>query len=93
MAPDWVKSVEEMENSRKGRSRLTRLNSGILTMENQQKLDIYGLGVILGDMICNPLTHMETMRIDDALKGAKPCLPRGYKLEGLVEADLMLAMV
>jgi hypothetical protein len=36
---------------------------------------------------------METMRIDDALKRAKPCLPRGYKLEGLVEGDLMLAMV
>jgi hypothetical protein len=36
---------------------------------------------------------METMRIDDALKRAKPCLPRGYKLDGLVEGDLMLAMV
>jgi hypothetical protein len=44
-------------------------------------------------MICNPVTQMETMRIDDALKGKKPCLPRGYKLEGLVEGELMLAMV
>jgi hypothetical protein len=44
-------------------------------------------------MICNPVTQMETMRIDDALKSKTPCLPRGYKLEGLVEGELMLAMV
>lgn len=51
------------------------------------------MGIILGDMICNPQTLMETMRIDDALKSKKPVLPKGYKLEGLVEGQLMLAMV
>ena len=51
------------------------------------------MGIILGDMICNPQTLMETMRIDDALKSKKPFLPKGYKLEGLVEGQLMLAMV
>ena len=36
---------------------------------------------------------METMRIDDALKSKQPVLPKGYKLEGLLEGQLMLAMV
>ena len=57
------------------------------------KLDIYALGIILADLVCNPLTLMETVKIDDALKAKKPVLPKGYKLEGLVEAELLLAMV
>lgn len=93
MAPDWVKNVEEIERSRKSMGRFARLSSGIWTLDKQQKLDIYALGIILADMICNPQTLMETMRIDEALKANKPCLPKGYKLEGLAEAELMLSMV
>ena len=51
------------------------------------------MGIILADLICNPGTLMETMKIDEALKAKKPYLPKGYNLEGLVEAELMLAMV
>lgn len=69
------------------------MQSGVWTIESQQKLDIYAMGIILGDMVCNPQTLMETMRIDEALKASKPSLPRGYKLDGLVEAELMLSMV
>lgn len=67
--------------------------SELWTLEGQQKLDIYALGVIIGDMLCNPATLMETMKIDDALKASKPRLPKGYNLDGLVEGELMLALV
>lgn len=61
-----------------------------------QRLDIYAMGIILADLICNPSTGMETMQIEDCLKprpGKKPTLPKGYKLEGLPEGDLLLALV
>jgi hypothetical protein len=33
------------------------------------------------------------MKIDDAIKVATPKLPKGYKLEGLVEGELMMKLV
>lgn len=74
-----------MERHNRSEVRLRHQFSGFWTLDCQQKLDIYAMGIILGDMICNPQTLMETMRIDEALKSKKPILPKGYKLEGLVE--------
>lgn len=91
MAPDWIACIEDRE---KGKHKVYRsMPSDIWTQESQMKLDIYALGIILADLICNPLTVMETVKIDDAIKAKKPVLPKGYKLEGLIEAELMLAMV
>jgi hypothetical protein len=59
----------------------------------QKKWDIYALGIILSDLICNPGTQMEQIRIDDSIKCDPPKLPKSYKLEGLVEGELMLALV
>ena len=55
--------------------------------------DIYALGIILSDLICNPVTGMEQMRIDDCIKANPPRLPKGYQLEDRVEGRLMLKMV
>lgn len=63
------------------------------TFENLQKLDIYALGIILSDLIHNPKTVMEQDKIDDKIKGRPPALPKGYKLEGLVEGQLLLSLV
>lgn len=67
--------------------------SPLTQLEYLKALDMYALGIILSDLICNPNTFMEQMRIDGALKQSVPELPRGYKLEGLVEGNLMLALV
>jgi hypothetical protein len=40
--------------------------------ESLKRLDIYALGIILADLVCNPATAMETMRIDDSLKSVPP---------------------
>ena len=62
----------------------------VRTFERLLKLDIYALGIILSDLICNPVTQMETMKIDECLRSPQPKLPKGYKLEMLIEAELML---
>lgn len=36
---------------------------------------------------------MEQDRIDDKIKARPPVLPKGYKLEGLVEGQLLLSLV
>jgi hypothetical protein len=36
---------------------------------------------------------METMKIDECLRSPQPKLPKGYKLEMLIEAELMLLLV
>jgi hypothetical protein len=33
------------------------------------------------------------MKIDETIKATKPQLPKGYKLEGLVEGGLMMKLV
>ena len=33
------------------------------------------------------------MKIDDVIKAATPKLPKGYKLEGLIEGELMMKLV
>jgi hypothetical protein len=63
------------------------------TFERLLKLDIYALGIILSDLICNPVTQMETMKIDECLRSPQPKLPKGYKLEMLIEAELLLLLV
>lgn len=55
--------------------------------------DVYALGVLLSDLVCNPTTAMETMRIDDSIKASPPRLPKNYDLEGKVESELLLALV
>jgi len=57
------------------------------------KLDVYALGIILLDMVCNPATFMECMKIDQSIKSVPPQLPRGYQLEGTVEGDILLQLV
>lgn len=36
---------------------------------------------------------MESMRIDDSLKSRSPSLPKGYKLEGSVEGEILMQLV
>ena len=86
MAPEWTQIVERQltKNSSKESTK---------TFLSLMKLDIYAIGIILSDLLCNPDTGMEMMRIDEALRCEKPRLPKGYKLEGLVEAELMLLLV
>ena len=86
MAPEWTTQADRAENARTYESAQTKL-------ENLKTLDIYALGIILCELLCNPRTAMEQMRIDDAIRAPKPQLPRGYKLEGLPEADLLLKLV
>lgn len=62
------------------------------TVDIQKKWDIFALGIILSDLICNPATQMEQMRIDDSIKSDPPKLPKSYKLDSLVEGELMLAL-
>lgn len=62
-------------------------------MDQLQKLDIYAMGIILCDLLCNPGTGMEAMRCDDAIRAKSPTLPKGYGLEGTPEGDLLLALV
>jgi len=86
MAPEWSFLVD--------RSLVKSLSTeGVRTFERLLKLDIYALGIILSDLICNPVTQMETMKIDECLRSPQPKLPRGYKLEMLIEAELMLKLV
>lgn len=57
------------------------------------KIDIYALGIIFCDLICGVKTAMEQQRIEDKIKASKPQLPPGYKLENLVEGELLLKLV
>jgi hypothetical protein len=83
MAPEWSFLVD--------RSLVKNLSTeSVRTFERLLKLDIYALGIILSDLICNPVTQMETMKIDECLRSPQPKLPKGYKLEMLIEAELML---
>ena len=83
MAPEWSFLVD--------RSLVKNLSTeSVRTFERLLKLDIYALGIILSDLICNPATQMETMKIDECLRSPQPKLPKGYKLETLIEAELML---
>jgi|LakMenEpi03Aug12_release.lakeMendotaPanAssembly.Ray.scaffolds.fasta_scaffold3359277_1 hypothetical protein len=83
MAPEWSFLVD--------RSLVKNLSTeSVRTFERLLKLDIYALGIILSDLICNPVTQMETMKIDECLRSPQPKLPKGYKLETLIEAELML---
>jgi hypothetical protein len=86
MAPEWTSLADRLERKL---SSETTLNS----LDSLKALDIYALGIILCDLICNPKTAMESMRIDDAIRSRKPSLPKGYKLEGLVESELLLKLV
>lgn len=83
MAPEWSFLVD--------RSLVKNLSTeSVRTFERLLKLDIYALGIILSDLICNPVTQMETMKIDECLRSPQPKLPKGYKLDMLIEAELML---
>jgi len=79
MAPEWTTIVDKQ-----------RVLEGEQPFESLKKLDLYALGIILADLICNPQTQMESMRIDDSLKSRSPQLPKGYKLEGLVEGNILM---
>lgn len=68
MAPEWADQNKE----------------GDFLIEDPTKLDIYAIGIILADLICNPKTAMEMQRISDAIKSEVPKLPSGYGLEGSI---------
>jgi hypothetical protein len=57
MAPEW-KTIVDKDTS--------------LEVENLKKLDVYAMGIILCDLICNPKTYMESAKIDDRIKSSKP---------------------
>ena len=80
MAPEWTQIID-------------RQLPGENSFESLKKLDVYALGIILADLICNPQTSMESMRIDDCLKNKSPSLPKGYKLEGSIEGDILMQLV
>ena len=81
MAPEWTLYADKS---------MARHDSG-KTMESLKKLDIYALGIIMADLVCNPHTGMEQMKIDENIKKYK--LPTGYKLEGTVEGELLMLLV
>jgi hypothetical protein len=81
MAPEWTHIVD------------SNLEKQTSAFESLKKLDIYALGIILADLVCNPSTGMESMRIDESLKGKPPTLPKGYLLDDLVEGQLLLRLV
>lgn len=86
MAPEWTQIVDRASSKK-------IISESSKTFESLMKLDIYALGIILSDLLCNPTTLMETVRIDKCLKTSVPTLPQGYKLEGLVESELMILLV
>ena len=55
MAPEWTQIVDS-----------TKIIN--LSTESLKKYDIYALGIILSDLICNPLSFHERDRIDVGLK-------------------------
>lgn len=61
MAPEW-KSYNDKDEKLAKEAKLS------LDLEKLKTFDIYALGIILSDLVCNPQTAMETMRIDDKLK-------------------------
>jgi serine/threonine protein kinase len=68
MAPEWTQIVDRAS------LKALQFESG-KTFESLMKLDIYALGIILSDLLCNPTTLMETVRIDKCLKTILPTLP------------------
>lgn len=78
MAPEWTQTVDRT---------LTRQASvdSSKSFQSLQKLDIFALGIILSDLICNPTHDMEIAKITDALKSSPPRLPVNFKLENLTE--------
>ena len=83
MAPEWTQIVDSDRS----------MGSTETAKESLKKLDIFAMGIILSDLICNPCTQMEQMRIDRTVQDRKPSLPPGYKLEGTTEGELLLALV
>lgn len=67
MAPEWQFEDEGLFNV------LTTPKPS--TFDELQKIDIFALGIMLSDLICNPPTHMAAMKIDRDLKADTPRLP------------------
>lgn len=84
MAPEWSFNSNECPEERKNRPS---------TFDQLQKVDIFALGVILSDLLCNPPTFMVQMRIDRDLKASPPKIPAGYDIEGTPEGELLLSLV
>ena len=89
MAPEWTQIVDR-SLKRQTSNLSVKTNE---SLERLKKLDIYALGIILADLVCNPGTAMEQIRIDDCVKQKTPQLPKGYKLEGLKEGEILLKLV
>jgi hypothetical protein len=89
MAPEWQFEDEDTYGSRSSRPKKQRPE----TFEELQKIDIFALGIILADLLCNPPTQMAAMKIDRDLKADKPRLPTNYKLNDTPEGDLLLSLV
>ncbi len=51
------------------------------------------MGIILADLVFNPVTLMEQMKIDETIKARPATLPKGYKLDDLLEGKLLLRLV
>ena len=84
MAPEWQFSQYESAEDKKNRPK---------TFEELQKVDIFAMGIILSDLLCNPPTFMQQMKIDRDIKADKPRIPVGYEMEGTPEGDLLLSLV
>jgi len=91
MGPEWTALVDGKLDGKIDCQELAKMKEYI--SKNPSKIDIYAIGIILADLICNPGTQMETMRMDDALKSRDPTLPKGYKLENTIEGALLLELV
>ena len=91
MAPEW--QFEDEFGMVSARSKARREANRPRTFEQLQKIDIFALGIILADLLCNPPTMMVCMRIDRDLKATEPRIPQNYGLEGTPEGELLLALV
>ena len=60
------------------------------TFEEQQKIDIFALGIILADLLCNPGDLDQAKLLDKDLKADIPRVPEGYDLEGTPEGKILL---
>ena len=61
LAPEWTLTFDQT---------LQKTNSELSSnsVDSLKKQDIYAMGIILSDLICNTQTGMEAMKIDDAIK-------------------------
>jgi hypothetical protein len=46
-----------------------------MDLEALKKLDLYALGMILSDLVCNPISDRDFYLIDESLKQLPPELP------------------